>query len=58
MENRELKPCPFCGGNVKIYQNYMYQYNLQCEKCHCVVWTENCRSIVAVKEAWNRRAEK
>lgn len=54
----ELLPCPFCGGEAKIYQNYMGQYNIQCEKCRCVFWTKNCRRVDYVKIAWNTRTPK
>ena len=54
----ELLPCPFCGGKAKMYQNYMEQYSIQCEKCRCIVWAENCRCFEYAKIAWNTRTPK
>ena len=41
MENRELKPCPFCGGEAKITKSgyghskdyYSADYRIGCERC-------------------------
>lgn len=39
MKGRELKPCPFCGGEV-LFENNFARYNVthhgECEKCGMV----------------------
>lgn len=34
MSGIKLKPCPFCGGEAKIYKDYNGFYLVQC-KCGC-----------------------
>ena len=61
----ELKPCPFCGGEAKLYNQkvvggYDYSY-VQCKKCHiqtaCYdISTDYCSSEMATED-WNRRAD-
>ena len=73
MENRELKPCPFCNGeNIIIIP--CYEENCEnecCEGCDDVKYTAVCRKSKngcgascgwhKTKElaiaAWNRRAD-
>ena len=62
---KELKPCPFCGGEVKTFEEHTdngapehwYQeydsYFVECEKCK--VSMVNNISMELVIEAWNRR---
>ena len=61
MENRELKPCPFCDGEAEIfaydaydgYQGNNTVYLVRCTKC----WVELTRGKKDTAiEAWNRRA--
>lgn len=65
MEN-ELKPCPFCGGEAYMAQNYLGQKYVWCAECGAGVWgkdTEDWRVATmgerrakkAAADAWNRR---
>ena len=53
----KLKPCPFCGGEVRlIFSRYTLPF-IQCEKCNARVdWydKELHESKIDI-EAWNRR---
>jgi Lar family restriction alleviation protein len=65
MENRELKPCPFCGG-VAVLEYFKsrkgYEATIQCNG-ECVLYMSTIthdtekEAIEAVTTAWNRRAE-
>lgn len=65
MEN-DLKPCPFCGGEARMAQNYQGQKYVWCDECGAGVWgkdTEDWRvdtigerkARKAAADAWNRR---
>lgn len=68
MENNELKPCPFCGGEVRAYfTDYLNlnqrTYHLNCNRCNTYfALKENSRYVSKetsekeLIEAWNRRA--
>lgn len=49
----ELKPCPFCGGEADIGENFDGQWGVFCETCRAVVWGYTKKASIA---AWNRRA--
>lgn len=51
----ELKPCPFCGGHVRIGANYLGQYNVLCADCGVMVWLGAYDAKTAHKK-WNRRS--
>lgn len=54
MNDKELKPCPFCGGNAQI--NYAgADMLILCSKC--LVCTESYHTKEEAVEAWNRRTE-
>lgn len=53
----ELKPCPFCGGEVKIFKNYLNQNGISCTRCDGVFWFDDNSNEKNLKEAWNRRVE-
>ena len=60
----ELKPCPFCGGEAKIFENgeerksKYYFVDVLCKDMNC----RGCSSCLEYRnkqeaiEAWNRRA--
>lgn len=51
--NKELKPCPFCGGE-KISVEYLYcRPYIICDKCHGRIPCYN--TYPQAVEAWNRR---
>lgn len=49
---RELKPCPFCGGEAHIHRHE--RFGVECDECGmglgCIKNTEK-----EAIEAWNRR---
>lgn len=61
MNNTELKPCPFCGGEAEVlhYETFtinfssVYKYYVSCKKCNAN--TDLKASIEDVIKAWNRR---
>ena len=61
MENRELKPCPFCGGDeVRFTQSWASSVVLiYCPTCTAVVsFGGNKRDTYKYSaEAWNRRGK-
>lgn len=69
MKETELKPCPFCGGEVRAYfTNYITlnkkMYHLNCNRCNTYFGiTENSRYVSTkttereLIEAWNRRVD-
>lgn len=56
----ELKPCPFCGGKVKV--RYKMPMNwIECKRCNCSMvqvdsYAQRDREQELI-EAWNRRAD-
>lgn len=58
----ELKPCPFCGEDAKvyklpsIYRNRSY-YGIECGSNECITLTMSAdyRTEQEAIEAWNRR---
>ena len=57
-EEIKLKPCPFCGGAVKIEKTPML-WVVHCAECQSITSFEpqSQMSVMAVAYAWNRRAE-
>lgn len=61
MENRELRECPFCGGEAEIfaydpydgYQGNLTVYLVRCTKCGVELTREKKDTAI---ETWNRRA--
>ena len=56
----ELKPCPFCGGSVRIETGYSYfhDYVVYCDMCDSVFTLDDCHATIDdVRKAWNRRAK-
>jgi Lar family restriction alleviation protein len=64
MNNHELKPCPFCGGEAKIrtsvscYKSYAWGECVKCKASTKSIYDiDNDGSFVfKAIEAWNRRA--
>ena len=61
MADRELKPCPFCGGKAKYICSMPYNA-VKCTKCGTLGKTvvdsyEQQDGKAEAIEAWNRRAE-
>lgn len=58
--SKELKPCPFCGGEVAIHFNkYTKRYSIACgnPECNLCVQTIPCKTSEQTIEIWNRRAD-
>lgn len=51
----ELRECPFCGGEVELWDNKLERrlYGVICKECDCM--TPYFESEVEAIEAWNRR---
>ena len=58
MTEPKLKPCPFCGGEAKVYRRIFdwetWDYKVECSKCHCAA-TENYDTKQEAIEEWNTR---
>ena len=52
MENKELKPCPFCGGKAEFIHNGEDKY-IGCNKCNSR--TRCSYSLDELAELWNTR---
>lgn len=57
----ELKPCPFCGGTVKIEEEWADAvsvfYSFNCDSCGMYCVQNECVPQNEAIEAWNRRVE-
>lgn len=54
----ELKPCPFCGGNVRFDEAYSYFRDavIYCDGCDMVFTLDDCKaSNDKIAQVWNRR---
>ena len=53
--NKELRRCPFCGGEGELWNNKLtYRlYGVICEECDCMTPYFTTREEAI--EAWNRR---
>lgn len=54
----ELKPCPFCGGEVRIWFNLATEtYDITCQKCWCDFQQHyGCKD--EAETAWNTRTKR
>ena len=55
----ELKPCPFCGGEVRLDIAYSYFRDtvIYCDGCDMVYTLDDCDATKEqIAEAWNMRA--
>lgn len=61
MTEYELKPCPFCGGDVcfdKAYSYFRDSVIYYCNGCGMVFTLDDCAaSDDDIVKAWNRRAD-
>lgn len=56
----ELKPCQFCGGNVRFVKLYSYFIDsaIYCDGCDIVFTMDDCTaSDDEITKAWNRRVD-
>jgi Lar family restriction alleviation protein len=54
----ELKPCPFCGSDVKIvFNRFGSLYMCFCETCGAIVSFKGKEGKIALRNAWNERAD-
>ena len=54
----ELKPCPFCGGEVTAIETHPGRGELYCGKCDLVMCGDNAKTPEELTQAWNTRAER
>jgi Lar family restriction alleviation protein len=58
--NEELKPCPFCGGEAKLYETDhgdIKSAMIECKKCHATIECDSRNQKTSSKRAvtkWNR----
>lgn len=56
--SNKLKPCPFCGGKVKMYVDsvdaYNNSYNFWCNNCNMITTYQYSDEEKAI-ETWNTR---
>lgn len=52
--SEELKPCPFCGGDGKLYDSGCVR-TVICQDCGASTFDAE-QSVEAAREEWNRRA--
>lgn len=53
---KELKPCPFCGGMIeKISGLFSREIMFRCHKCGARVYFYGAGFDPKATEAWNRR---
>lgn len=57
---KDLKPCPFCGGKVDVYEDFPdlchIFYIFVCDACGMYVEQNEWMPKEEAIEAWNRRA--
>ena len=59
MKDKELKPCPFCGGEAKLTYNYTVASHVGCKrgvhcgKCGCNLFVFGTEAVAIT--AWNTR---
>ena len=55
-----LRECPFCGGEVYVYEDFPDSYHIfytfACDACGMYVEQNECMPKAKAIEAWNRRA--
>lgn len=51
----QLKPCPFCGGKVRLESSHGFNYVL-CEKCESEYYPASFGDGKKAVAAWNKRS--
>lgn len=55
MSDKQLKPCPFCGGDAEFIGDTQ---SIKCKRCGgAFLCTNPLVSRLEVAEIWNRRAD-
>lgn len=56
--NEDLKPCPFCGADAKLFELPGYKsFYLSCGNNECLMKpSRSCDSRLFAMECWNKRA--
>ena len=58
--SEKLKPCPFCGGQVKLVVDFPQTkdpvYCFECEDCGALVYMDDLIDKDKSIEAWNKRS--
>ncbi len=71
MADIELKPCPFCGGEVDLFKDvHNKKFGIECSNCRMFFgieledvreledgWHFTFDTVDSMIEAWNRREE-
>lgn len=60
MNEDELKPCPFCGGEVEIEQTGKNELRVRCKECHMGLKQKVLRKSLewleeTLRNSWNTR---
>ena len=54
----ELKPCPFCGGQVCVFAGMrLGNYYIKCPKCDITISKTKICSRGGILKIWNRRVK-
>ena len=65
MNEQNLKPCPFCGGEAELYESEAYNLKTETKEKN-IRWFVMCKRCTALTcgalkkkaiEAWNRRCK-
>lgn len=55
----ELKSCPFCGGEVKVYDHpVVMSASFVCERCNMETYFDYDNNIKEAIRRWNDRRER
>ena len=57
MDERTLKPCPWCGGQPTAIETYPGRGELYCGNCDVVMGSTNAMTPEELVRAWNKRKE-